>query len=71
MDSISSFIVRNGENVSVRETTDSKAFVVIRVFDERDGIPIAVNGKMFARLTPTDFPEFVYTIYLEPGTIVV
>ena len=39
----------------------------MRVYDRRDGIPILVDGKKYAVITPTSSPEDIYDFTLYPG----
>ena len=62
-----SFILGDNETREVLVTTSSRKPVVLRIYDENDGIPIPVNGMKFARLTPRESEDFVYNLVVNPG----
>ena len=57
----------NGNDGEVTTTTSSRQPVVLRVYDEKDGIPIPINGEMYVLITPMESPDYQYNYIVKPG----
>ena len=64
---IEDFVVSYGTIGKIDMETNSPKPFVLRIYDRRDGIPIPVDGKNYALITPKLSPEDVYDFTLYPG----
>ena len=67
-DFIEGVIVPNGAVREIKERSNSPEYLIVRVYDRRDGIPIQIGSKSYVKITPKSSPQYWYKIVVEEGT---